>query len=131
MRKRDRYWTGTTKQLIGQNLSKNQACGDTKSFHVCGYQNGQKGKNQIKNKKNIHVSGATCHMSCIPCQVSCITGHMFCVACNLSPVTKTNSHSHSHRPSPCYLPNYAQLAGSQKKNLQMQKIIETVKSENH
>ena len=37
---------------------------------------------------------------------------MSCVACHLSPVT--NANSHSHRPSPCKLPPYAQYAGLQR-----------------
>ena len=40
-----------------------------------------------------------CHMSCVRCQVSG-------VRCHLSHVTNANTHSHG--PSPCNLPQYAQ-----------------------
>ena len=57
-----------------------------------------------------------CHMSHFTCQISHVT-------CHLSPVTNDNSH----KPSPCLLPLYAQLAGSQRPKNQK----EINKAKNH
>ena len=44
-----------------------------------------------------------CHISFVRCQVMRVTRHLSHF---------TNANSHSHRPSPCYLPHYAQQDGS-------------------
>ena len=68
-----------------------------------------------RGKKGVFFkSRVRCHLSLVPCHLSHYICSLSLFICHLSHITKT--YSSSYKRSPCYLPHYAQQAGSPRQN---------------